>query len=74
MILAIKNLIRIRIVIPLAVEINRDNRIDDITNIMTKCGYVVAGDFDHYFDYKQTTIDRMFLKKEYLKNWKELSF
>jgi hypothetical protein len=70
MILAIKNLIRSRKVKPLAIELNGDNRIDDITNIMTKNVYVVAGYFDHYPDYKPTTIDRMFLKKEYLKNWK----
>ena len=69
-----KNLIKNRIVKSWAIELNGDNRIDDITNIMIKNGYVVAGDFEHYPGYKPTTIDRIFLKKEYLKSWKEFSF
>ena len=74
MILATKNLISNRIVKSEGIELNGSNRINDIINIMTKNGYVVAGDFDHYLDYKPTTTDRMFLKKEYPKNWKEFSF
>jgi FkbM family methyltransferase len=53
-----------------AIEITGEERIKSITNIMKKNGYVVADDFDHYPGYKIRTIDRFFMKKEYLESWK----
>ena len=69
-----KKVIKNRRVKSWAIELNGEKRIEDITKIMTENGYVVAGDFDHYPNYKPPTIDRIFLKKEDLKSWKEFKF
>ena len=69
-----KKVIKNRRVKSWAIELNGEKRIEDITKIMTENGYIVAGDFDHYPNYKPPTIDRIFLKKEDLKSWKEFKF
>ena len=52
-----------------AIEINDQSRINYITKIMKKHGYVVAGDYEHYPGFKPRSIDRIFMKKKYLDSW-----
>ncbi len=69
-----KKIIKSRKVLSWAIELNGKKRIKKITDTMTKNGYVIAGDFDHYPGYEPPTIDRIFLKKELLGSWQNFSF
>ena len=69
-----KKVIKNRVAASWAIELNGKSRIKDITNIMIKNGYVIAGDFDHYPGYSPPTIDRIFLKKELFESWKNFRF
>ena len=55
-----KKVIKNRVAASWAIELNGKSGIKDITNIMIKNGYVIAGDFDHYPGYSPPTIDRHF--------------
>ena len=57
-----------------AIELNGDDRIKKISKIFIDNNYVIADDFDHYPNYSPRTIDRIFIKKEYLNIWKEFTF
>lgn len=69
-----KNTIKSGVVKSWAIELNGNDRITKISKILLDNNYVIADDYDHYPNYSPPTIDRIFIKKEYLKNWKEFNF
>ena len=55
------------------IELTLDNTIDKITLLMKKNGYTAVQDFDHYPGYKIKTIDRVFVRDDFLSKWNYFS-
>lgn len=68
-----KKVLKSRKVKSWAIELNGEKRIKKITDIMLKNGYVIAGDFEHYPGFVPPTIDRIFVRKDFLSSWKKFT-
>ena len=55
------------------VELTLDSTIEKITNIFKKNGYFPAEDTVHYPGYHIKTIDRVFLREDYINKWSSFS-
>ncbi|MDG2397247.1 MAG: FkbM family methyltransferase [Flavobacteriaceae bacterium] len=55
------------------IEITLESTINKITEIMKKNGYTPVEDTNHYPGYKIKTIDRVFIRNDYLSKWEVFS-
>ena len=64
-----KELLNSRKVKSWVIELTLDDTIKNITQLMESFGYTFKDEYNHYPDFKVKTVDRLFVRNDYLTKW-----
>ena len=55
------------------IELTLEDTIESITELMKSHGYIFTDEFNHYPGYEIKTVDRIFIRNDYLSKWEKFN-